>query len=64
VNLPKRLLLDEAGQDVVEYALLTAGIALAGLAGFDSLRSALRMADLAWQVNLNGLADGQGPPAS
>jgi Flp pilus assembly pilin Flp len=36
-----RLLLDTSGQDLIEYALLTAVIALAGAAGFQAISSAI-----------------------
>jgi Flp pilus assembly pilin Flp len=33
----KRLLRDETGQDVIEYALLTAGLGLAGIAAWPAI---------------------------
>jgi Flp pilus assembly pilin Flp len=50
-----RLVRDDAGQDQIEYALLTAAIALAGIAGFDAVRTALGSAYAHWQSGVNGL---------
>jgi len=37
----RRWLCEEAGQDLVEYALLAAFVGLAGLAGFQAISSAI-----------------------
>lgn len=41
VELLRRLLLSEAGQDVIEYALLTAAVGLAGIATWPALVTAI-----------------------
>lgn len=40
----RRLLVDEDGQDVVEYALLTAAIGLAGIATWPLIEGAIGLA--------------------
>jgi len=37
----RRWLCEEAGQDLIEYALLAAFVGLAGLAGYNAIRTAI-----------------------
>ena len=46
----RRLLADEDGQDLVEYALLAAFIALASIAGINALRAAMFGAYTSWNA--------------
>jgi Flp pilus assembly pilin Flp len=49
----RRLLIEEQGQDLVEYALLGACIGLVGVAAFTSIESAIKTTYLAWNTNNN-----------
>ena len=51
-----RLLADEHGQDLIEYALLSAAIGLAGVAAFNSIGSAMQTAYGAWVTGANTTA--------
>ena len=50
-----RWLNDESGQDLVEYALLVAFIALAGVAGFNLIGSVLGGAYTGWNTGVQDL---------
>ena len=41
IELLRRLLVDDSGQDLIEYALLTAGIGLAGAAVWPAITAAV-----------------------
>ena len=43
-ELVRRLIRSEQGQDVIEYALLTAGIGLAGIAAWPAITQAIGVA--------------------
>jgi len=49
------LLDDDRGQDLVEYALLTAAIGLAATVVFDQIRDAIRNASQSWDQGVNNL---------
>jgi Flp pilus assembly pilin Flp len=51
--LPIRLLADEEGQDLIEYALLTTVIGLAAIGVFDILRTSIRDVYGTWNVSAN-----------
>jgi Flp pilus assembly pilin Flp len=51
--LPIRLLADEEGQDLIEYALLTTVIGLAAIAVFDILRTSIRDVYGTWNTSAN-----------
>jgi Flp pilus assembly pilin Flp len=51
----RRFLLEERGQDLIEYALLTAVIGFAGLAVFDVLRAAIGTTYASWEASTNDL---------
>ena len=53
----RRLLWDERGQDLIEYALLTAGLALAGVAAWPLIVTALGTAYRALDTNTQNLWD-------
>ena len=48
-----RLLSEEHGQDLIEYALLSGAIGLAGVAAFNSIGSAMQAAYGVWVTNAN-----------
>ena len=51
--LPIRLLADEDGQDLIEYALLTTVIGLAAIGVFDILRTSIRDVYGTWNASAN-----------
>jgi len=51
----RRLIADERGQDLIEYALLTTFIALAGIAAFNALQTAIGLTYGSWNSNANSL---------
>ncbi|HQX81985.1 MAG TPA: hypothetical protein PKW63_09525 [Vicinamibacterales bacterium] len=55
-----RFFKQDDGQDLVEYALLTAFVGLASIAAFDVIGSALRATYVAWDSGINALWE---PPA-
>lgn len=54
-NLLRRLLLEETGQDLIEYALLTAAIGFAGVVGINLLGAAINATYASWDTGVNGL---------
>ena len=52
-GLVRRLVFDERGQDLIEYALLTSFIGLAVIGAFDLIRTAVHDAYLSWIVHEN-----------
>ena len=48
----RRLLVEEDGQDLVEYALLAAFVALASIVGIDALRGAMSGAYTRWNTTM------------
>jgi len=52
-SLVSRLLCDERGQDLVEYALLTTVIGFACIAVFDLIRTAIHNTYLSWNTSAN-----------
>lgn len=50
VPLWRRLFTDDSGQDVVEYALLVALVALVSIPGITALQAALHSTYLAWNT--------------
>jgi len=53
--LVRRLVADEGGQDLLEYALLTAAIGVAGVAVFPSIRTKMGNAFSGWGTNVYNL---------
>ena len=62
VGLLLRRLKDDAGQDLIEYALLTGIIAIAGILVFPTIQS--KMADAYEDWNDNAHAIAEAPPPS
>jgi Flp pilus assembly pilin Flp len=54
------LMADDRGQDLVEYALLSAFIGLAGMAALNLIAQAIGFTYAAWDTNVN---DAWEPPA-
>lgn len=50
-----RLIGDEGGQDLIEYALLTSVIGLVGYASFDFIQSAIFTTYGSWDTGVNSL---------
>ena len=50
-ELLRRLITDDEGQDLVEYALLTGFVAIATLAGVNALGNAINTAYTNWDSN-------------
>ena len=50
-----RLLHDDEGQDVVEYALLAATVGMSALLTFQVILSVIGLAYRGWVSNINGL---------
>lgn len=53
--IARRFLASETGQDLVEYALLTAFIGLAGAGAVGLVLEALRLGYLGWDANTQNL---------
>ena len=63
-SLLARLVTDEQGQDLVEYALLTATVAVAALLGIAALGGAINTVYRAWDTRTQDLWEPQAPAAS
>lgn len=50
-----RLLVDDRGQDLIEYALLTGAIGFAGAVAFQALGGTIHDAYVGWDTGVNGL---------
>jgi len=50
VRAIRRFVIDERGQDTIEYALLAALVAVLTIPALDAVRSALRIAYLSWNT--------------
>jgi Flp pilus assembly pilin Flp len=50
-----RLLVDDHGQDLIEYALLTGAIGFAGAVAFQALGGTIHDAYVGWDTGVNGL---------
>ena len=59
-----RLLADETGQDLIEYALLTTVIGLAAIAVFDILRGSIAFVYGSWNTGANSYWQPQPPSGS
>ena len=58
----RRLLAEEDGQDLIEYALLSAFIGLAGVAVFSGISSSMQTAYDSWEANANSTPLVEMPP--
>ena len=59
-----RLITEEHGQDLVEYALLTAAVSVATVLGIAALGSAINSVYTAWDTRTQDLWEPQAPAAS
>jgi Flp pilus assembly pilin Flp len=57
------LISDDGGQDLIEYALLTALIAIAGILGFQAIGVAINTSYTSWDTTNQNLWE-PAPPAS
>jgi Flp pilus assembly pilin Flp len=55
LKLLTRLLADETGQDLIEYALLTGAIGFAGVVGVNLLGAAINTTYSSWDTGVNSL---------
>ena len=55
------LVRDEHGQDLIEYALLTAGIGLAGAAAWTGVRAAIGSTYTSWDSNVDSIWESPAP---
>ena len=51
----RRLIVDEDGQDLIEYALLTGAIGFAGVVGFSLIGLAINAVYSSWDTGVNSL---------
>jgi Flp pilus assembly pilin Flp len=63
MTLAVRFIRQDHGQDLIEYALLTAVIGLASVAAYDLISSALFNTYTAWGAAINDLWEAPGPGA-
>jgi Flp pilus assembly pilin Flp len=63
-SLLHRLLIDEEGQDLIEYTLLTATLALAGLAAFAAISTAINTVYTSWDTTTQAIWEPQAPAGS
>jgi Flp pilus assembly pilin Flp len=55
LNHIKRLIVEQDGQDLIEYALLSGAIAFAGAAALDALGLAINTTYTSWDNSVNDL---------
>lgn len=60
-RLLRRLLVDDTGQDLLEYAFLTVAIGLAAIAVFDQMRTAIGFVYNSWETGVNNLWEPPNP---
>ena len=63
-SLMYRLLTDEKGQDLVEYTLLTAVVALAGVAVWVAFSTAINVVYTSWDTSTQAIWEPQAPAGS
>jgi len=63
-DLLKRLVRDDTGQDVIEYALLTAAIGLAGIGVWPAITDAIGVAYEAFDTNTQNIWEVPNPSGS
>jgi Flp pilus assembly pilin Flp len=64
LRLLTRLLAEETGQDLIEYALLTAAIGFAGVAGISLLGAAINTTYTSWDTGVNNLWEVPAPQST
>jgi Flp pilus assembly pilin Flp len=60
-RLISRVVLQDEGQDLIEYALLTAVIGLAGAAAFNLIAAAMNTTYGSWEDGINSLWEPEPP---
>ena len=55
LSLLRRLFVEDEGQDLIEYALLTGAIGFAGVVGFDLISAAINAVYSSWDAGVNSL---------
>lgn len=63
-SLLVRLIAEEHGQDLVEYALLTAAVSVAAVLGIAALGGAINSVYTAWDTRTQDLWEPEAPAAS
>ena len=63
-TLIARLVWNDEGQDLVEYALLAAFIGLAGVGLFDVIATSMNASYTSWDTGINSLWEPRAPVAS
>jgi Flp pilus assembly pilin Flp len=63
-SLLYRLFTDEDGQDLVEYTLLTATLAFAGVAAFVAISAAINTVYTSWDTTTQAIWEPQAPAGS
>jgi Flp pilus assembly pilin Flp len=63
-SLMYRLLTDEEGQDLVEYTLLTAAVALGSVAAFAAISAAINTVYVSWDTGTQWIWEPQPPAGS
>ena len=63
-RLLRRLITDESGQDIVEYALLGALLGVSGLAAYTVITGNIKTSFTAWDSNVQALWDMPAPGGS
>ena len=63
-TLMYRLHADESGQDLIEYTLLTAALALASVAAFAAISTAINTVYLSWDSSTQAIWEPQAPAGS
>ena len=64
LKLLRRLLAEENGQDLIEYALLTGAIGLAGVVGINLLGAAINATYASWDTGVNNLWEVPAPESA
>jgi Flp pilus assembly pilin Flp len=61
VEIVRRLIVEDDGQDLVEYALLTGAIGFAGVAGVNLIGLAIKDVYASWDAGVNSLWEPDDP---
>jgi Flp pilus assembly pilin Flp len=64
LRLLSRLLTEENGQDLIEYALLTAAIGFAGVVGINLIGAAINSTYTSWDTGVNNLWEVPAPQSA
>ena len=55
LKLLKKFVVEEDGQDLIEYALLTGAVGFAGVVGINAIGAAINVAYGSWDTGVNSL---------